>query len=232
MKFKLYLMSSAFLLLNFSTANAADPVIYHSPEAPVYDLGFQWSGMYLGGTVGYGWGRSSLQGHLNYGTLKPDSFLAGGYAGYNFIFSDHYILGLEGDINYSDFKKGRRFSNDNANWHWKTRTKWEAALRARVGITYERLMPYIAGGIAFAGVKNNLDEVFISNPTQTSRNYKNNKTFTGWTIGAGAEYAVADNWLMRLEYRYNDYGNEKFGWDDAKTKFKSQDVRLGVSYKF
>lgn len=232
MKFKLYIISFAFSLLNFYNANAADPIIYHSPEAPIYDAGFHWSGMYLGGTIGYGWGRASLQDSSDYGTLKSDGFLAGGYAGYNFSFSDYYMLGIEGDINYSDFKKGRHFSNYNANWNWKTRTKWEAALRARVGITYERFMPYIAGGIAFAGVQNDLKEVFISNPTQTSRYHKNSKFFTGWTLGTGAEYAVADHWLMRLEYRYNDFGNQSFGYNDAQEKFKSQDVRLGVSYKF
>jgi outer membrane immunogenic protein len=96
----------------------------------------------------------------------------------------------------------------------------------------DRFLPYIAGGVAFGSVKNTLsstdgiDEVSVSQ----------SKTLTGWTAGAGVDYAATDNVIVRLEYRYTDYGHKDFdfGVPDAgvRDKFKTNEVRLGVAYKF
>ncbi|RUW97818.1 porin family protein, partial [Mesorhizobium sp. M2A.F.Ca.ET.037.01.1.1] len=32
-------------------------------------------------------------------------------------------------------------------------------------------------------------------------------TKAGWTLGAGVEYAFAQNWTTRVEYRYTDSGS-------------------------
>ncbi len=33
---------------------------------------------------------------------------------------------------------------------------------------------------------------------------------TGWAAGAGVDYAATDNVIVRLEYRYTDYGHKDF----------------------
>ena len=61
---------------------------------------------------------------------------------------------------------------------------------------------------------------------------------TGWTAGAGVDYAATDNVIVRLEYRYTDYGRKDFTADldglelGASNKFKTNEIRLGVAYKF
>ena len=87
-------------------------------------------------------------------------------------------------------------------------------------------MPYIAGGVAFGGVKNSLNV--------GGSDYNNDKTLTGWTVGTGVDYAATDNVLLRLEYRYTDFGNKDFDLGNTATRgsFKTNDIRLGVAYKF
>ena len=55
-------------------------------------------------------------------------------------------------------------------------------------------------------------------------------TLSGWTIGAGVDYAFTNNVFGRLEYRYNDYGSaDLLGLDGD---FDQHVVMIGVGYKF
>ncbi len=35
----------------------------------------------------------------------------------------------------------------------------------------------------------------------------NNRTLTGWTLGAGIEYMLGTNWTIKVEYLHFDFGN-------------------------
>ena len=59
----------------------------------------------------------------------------------------------------------------------------------------------------------------------------------GWTAGAGVEYAFADNWLGRVEYRYTDLGRAGFvsaatNSSELGNRVTINDVRVGIAYKF
>jgi len=73
--------------------------------------------------------------------------------------------------------------------------------------------------------------------------FSDGQTFTGWTIGLGAEYAFTDNVIARLEARYTDFGNPDFdleGFDDTfdvdgrdvNVDWTQFSVLAGISYKF
>ena len=109
----------------------------------------------------------------------------------------------------------------------ESKLRWSGAVRARAGYAVDRFLPYIAGGVAFGSVKNTLDNGVDS--------VSQSKTLTGWTAGAGIDYAATDNVIVRLEYRYTDYGNKDFDFGgpvSIRDKFKTNEVRLGVAYKF
>ncbi|MCK1975216.1 outer membrane beta-barrel protein, partial [Bacillus safensis] len=72
---------------------------------------------------------------------------------------------------------------------------------ARVGYAVDRFMPYLAGGVAFGNIKN-------SGSIDNIGSFSESKTLTGWTAGAGVDYAATDNLIVRLEYRYTDYGDK------------------------
>jgi opacity protein-like surface antigen len=62
------------------------------------------------------------------------------------------------------------------------------------------------------------------------------KTLTGWTVGGGMEYMLNPNWIARLEYLYENFGdvNVPFGLGQTGTlNLKDVNkVRVGISYKF
>ncbi|AGF74154.1 hemin binding protein [Bartonella australis AUST/NH1] len=114
--------------------------------------------------------------------------------------------------------------------------KWAGATRARLGFAMGRMMPYIAGGVAYTQVKaaslisiKARDGNAVLAPTPLS---DDTNTMIGYTLGAGLDFAMTDNIVMRAEYRYSDFGKKKFSNDNLELKYKTNDFRVGVAYKF
>lgn len=115
MTIKAFAIASVFAVVAASGANAADLVQqdYAPAAAPILAPSFSWSGAYIGGQVGYGFGKSKFKENpdptdpdtLGSGSLKPNGFLGGVYAGYNFDIGNNVILGADGDFNYGNLKK-------------------------------------------------------------------------------------------------------------------------------
>jgi outer membrane immunogenic protein len=69
----------------------------------------------------------------------------------------------------------------------------------------------------------------VNDNSRTTRN--------GWTVGGGIEYAVTDNWSVRAEYRYSNFG---FFYDGQVVylgifqghRWTENQVKAGFSYKF
>ena len=236
MNIKTILFTSSALFAGVASASAADAIVYEEP-APLVETApaFSWSGAYIGGQIGYGWGKSDYDDDFN---VKPDGFLGGVYAGYNFDLGNNFVLGIDGDITYNglkdrhhdieelDFLDGDEEPDE---FFMEGRLRWSGAVRARVGVAFDRFMPYVAGGVAFGNIKNTAWSVDGEHRVSAS------KTMTGWTIGGGVDYAATDNVILRLEYRYTDYGKKDFDFGGEELlgdKFKTHDVRLGVAYKF
>ena len=208
----------------------ADPVV----EAPV--SGYNWSGFYVGAQAGYGWGDAD---HLLSGTEETaensvDGGLVGGYVGYNYQFSNSFVVGADADLVWSGQEGGPDTVitplgvPDSPN-QVITEVKWTAAIRGRLGYAMDRFLPYIAGGVAFANVEGFYD--YISPGTIDD-------TLTGWTIGGGVDYGVTDNLILRAEYRYSDFGEvteqpflPSFA-NEQTLELTSHDVRIGIAYKF
>ncbi|MBC8716121.1 outer membrane protein [Ochrobactrum sp. Marseille-Q0166] len=225
MKIKSLLLASTVALLAATGAKAADAIVYEEPAPVVAAPVFSWNGAYLGGQIGYGWGKSRFGDEFDTVNVKPDGFLGGLYAGYNFDLGNSVVLGIDGDITYNNLKDTNTFDED---VYLESKLRWSGAVRARAGYAVDRFLPYIAGGVAFGSVKNTIGDDEVS--------FSQSKTLTGWTAGAGVDYAATDNVIVRLEYRYTDYGHKDydFGFDDGsvRNKFKTNEVRLGVAYKF
>lgn len=225
MKIKTILLASFVSFLAMSATNAADAIQYQEPAPISAAPSFTWGGAYLGGQIGYGWGKSRYSYILNNQQLKPDGFLGGLYAGYNFALDNNVVLGADVDVTYKNLKKSSpvQFAE------YETALHWSGAVRARAGYAADRFLPYIAGGVALGQVKNSYDLAPIN------MSYSDKQTLTGWTIGAGLDYAATDNIILRFEYRYTDYGRKDFdfgGTDGVPYELKTNDIRVGIAYKF
>jgi outer membrane immunogenic protein len=100
-----------------TSAFAADLPARTYTKAPVYvDPGYNWTGFYLGGNVGYSWGQSRTTSSFLDATsgavlnsassrFNLDGVIGGGQIGYNWQ-NSNWVFGLEADIQGSD-EKGR-----------------------------------------------------------------------------------------------------------------------------
>jgi outer membrane immunogenic protein len=232
MKLQLFALSLSLLA---TSAFAADAVVEEVAVevAPV----FNWTGGYIGGQVGYGWGDSTigfLPGPYYVVPLDPDGFIGGVYGGFNYQLSSNIVLGAEVDVQYSDISSsgvlGRYVGDttDDPTYRYGSEQKWNASIRARAGYAFDRILPFVTAGIAFSEYEHFQN---LSEPFSESANY------TGWTVGGGFDYAATDNLIVRVEYRYTDFGEETFddgpgGWADHDVDLTTNDLRLGIAYKF
>jgi len=254
---KLLLGSALPLILLGAPAMAADMSYPVKAQVVAVVPAFTWTGLYLGASVGYGWGEVGKSGdwanYLNYyytgydavastGALKPEGWFGGAQVGYNFQFDNNVVLGVEADVFFADKKDDSAYYAFDAGVgtglqsYGAVDAKLEAfgTVRARVGYAMDRLLPYLTGGLAWGQVK-------VSEQWQDYNNgalvgtgsYSTSDTQWGWTVGAGAEYAFADNWTVKAEYLYSDLGSVDYD-SDAGTDLDviSQTVKVGVNYKF
>lgn len=88
-----------------------------------------------------------------------------------------------------------------------------------------RVLPYVAGGVAFGGY------TIVTNDQGTI--YADRRSVTGWTIGAGADYAFTDKLIGRFGYRYTDFGDKSYADGYGyNVGLKTHELRVGIAYKF
>jgi outer membrane immunogenic protein len=196
----------------------------YPPAVPL----FTWTGIYLGGQIGYAWGTDTLTVFpFGFGTnFTPNGVVGGGHAGYN-LQLNQFVVGLEGDIEGSGID--RSFSPGGA--LYATRVPVQGSIRGRLGVAFDRALLYATGGAEFASFENSV--------TAFPGFDQNSTTRTGWTIGGGIEYALTGNWSIRAEYRYADFGHftdatpNTFGFGSFVNHHETENaVRAGASYKF
>jgi outer membrane immunogenic protein len=231
---KRYLLASTALCASLATsAFAADlPTMKGTPPAPaVAPAPFSWTGFYLGANLGATWSQDRAEstngifsippGTTN--TVDPSGVLGGVQGGYNYQFSN-IVAGIEGDLDWSS----ARGSNDNV-WglnglNHTASLPFFGDVRARLGVSFDRFLPYVTGGVAFANLHNSYDILGIGRSEAT-----------GWTIGAGGEYAIDSHWSVKAEYLYMQFPDSSAVYDGGYNfKFKdSADVaRVGLNYRF
>lgn len=195
---------------------------------------FSWSGGYVGVHGGYGWAKGAWEFDPAFalGTSDPrfGGFFIGAHAGAQHQFENNVVLGLEMDI--------RKYEADSSDTivsfgevvpiALETQLNWAASARLRAGYALDRWMPYVTGGVAIA------DYDAVGSVVPFSVATPDSELAIGWTAGAGAEYALTDNVLLRGEYRYSDFGTDDrsaLGLPDSY-RLSTHEVTLGVSYKF
>lgn len=135
---------------------------------------------------------------------------------------------------------------------------WLGTARLRAGLSLDRVLVYATGGLAYGNAKSSttIARPFSSNNVNfqdAQFNYGGLKDITklGYTLGAGVEYALTDNWIIRGEYLYYNLGNitniaigttstvngvttqsQSTFLGYTKTTIDGNIVRAAISYKF
>lgn len=256
--FKVFACLSSAVLLS-ATAHAADIVATPEPAPVVAAPAFSWTGFYAGGQIGGSWSDGDFDREVKAKNETPPpnvivdtkitditsksiddgNFIGGLYAGYNYQFQNNVVIGLDADIAWinnstksnKNVPVGEYYSEGYYN---KVEQDWLAAVRGRLGYAYNRFLPYIAGGVAFTDVEYKRRYIDDLKYFTNDEHYSDKKTLTGYTLGAGLDYAMTDHIILRAEYRYTDFGDKDFsldGWE-RNVDMKANDLRFGVAYKF
>jgi outer membrane immunogenic protein len=197
----------AAVLLAASTlaASAADLPSRASAPSPFNPRpAFTWTGFYIG--AGLGWAQTNntyeagavtnaLTAIRSFPTLKKDGVSGGAMLGYNYQIGQ-VVLGAELDAQALITGKVRYVPI--AGEVLTAHTNWVGSLRGRLGYAFDNVLLYATGGLAFASPKSTLTTTSISYGLGSGVRW-------GWTLGAGAEYAFNNNWIVGLEYRYAEY---------------------------
>jgi outer membrane immunogenic protein len=229
--------------------------------------GVNWNGPYVGINLGY------TGGAFNYpsagtvdaagtnpvtGQLKTSSsgILGGGQIGYNIETPNGMVFGLETDLDGTGVNGGTTFdsldSTGAANAaQVQSKIDYLGTLRGRVGKAMfdGRFLPYVTGGLAYGDVNTSTAVNCVACGFQgagvTSATSQTTGR-TGWTVGAGTEYALTRHLSFKAEYLYADLGRQPLASDAAEisapgvnifnattgAETTANVVRVGLNYRF
>jgi outer membrane immunogenic protein len=90
-----------------------------------------------------------------------------------------------------------------------------------------------AGGVSFTDARLSFSDPFNGFAENGT------KTYTGFNVEGGVEYAFTRNWIGRFEYIYDRFNNQTFafptsplGFDSRQVNFNKNTVRAAPEYKF
>ncbi len=192
------LFSAVTLAALTGSALAAD--LPSTKSVPVYVPAFTWTGFYAGVEGGAVFPNIRGDGYSSFSTLGA----LGGVVGYNYQISPTFVIGLEGDGG-ALWGSGHSVVNNSllsAYSSTSLNSTYFADVRGRLGYAMDRALLYVAGGVAFGNIETNYLLPVVAAPGLQITSSR-----TGWTIGGGLEYAIWDNWVGRVEYRYTDLGS-------------------------
>ncbi len=193
---------------------------------------FSWTGFYVGGHVGGGFAKSDWTDTVPNANLKPSGILGGGQIGYNYQVNN-FVLGVEGEGTWADLNDNVSGCFYDATQSCSTKATGFATLTGRLGFTLDRALFYAKGGAAWGHFKYENPD-----PNGPSPDYFASATRSGWTVGAGVEYALANNWSVKLEYDYLDFGAKNLTFTGTVDAFpqtitdRVQMVKFGANYRF
>jgi outer membrane immunogenic protein len=218
-------------MLAATSAFAADlPAKVYTKAPPPVVAVYDWTGFYIGGNIGYSWGRSSDTSTLTNGAgtvlftsadkTNLNGVVGGGQIGYNWQMQN-WLWGLEADIQGTDEKGSRAFTCPIGTCTPSTlfgviavfvapgpavplalnqKIDWFGTVRGRVGILVDPKVLLYATGGLAYG------EVKSSETIGAFTGFSSTNTKAGYTVGAGIEGAIGGNWTAKLEYLYVDLG--------------------------
>jgi outer membrane immunogenic protein len=125
-----------------------------------------------------------------------------------------------------------------------THLEWFGTVRGRVGVlATPRVLFYGTGGLAYGSFKTTGAMVGATPAGLAVASFASNSDVRfGWTVGAGVEGKITNNWSAKLEYLYMDFDSFRAGTftlapgslisANVDTRFHDHVLRVGLNYTF
>ena len=183
-------------------------------------LAYDWGGAYVGGVIGGAWGRTDLSdpGLGIVGTLlnvpvvqttDSSGFIGGVEGGLRYQLGK-LVVGTEADITWgavngtSTTTFGPAGAPGLLTRSITADSNWIGTATNSIGIAHDRWLIYTKAGVAWTHT--NYTDNWVANvgvPVFTGTGSENR---LGWTVGTGIEWAIWNNWSVKAEYDYLDFG--------------------------
>jgi outer membrane immunogenic protein len=212
---------------------AADLPARPYTKAPVMavDPAYDWSGFYIGGHVGYLWGKTRVvdDGVLTEPGAPTNGVVGGVLGGYNWQ-RGPLVLGIEGDFGWSKAVGHGIAAFITTTTPNTYELHWTSHLVGKAGYAVGPWLFFATGGLSVA----DLDFIEGVTTTTTIISTRGGK-YVGFSVGGGVEYAFTRNFLGRLQYIYDDFGSKTYVAADGgiyNVSLTSQTLRGVLSWKF
>jgi outer membrane immunogenic protein len=238
------LCGTAVLLAAVTAGSAADLGVRSGPVQPMFQPTYAttstWTGFYVGVNGGFGGDRfeypATIGGTAASADVTSSGGFGGGQIGYNWQLGS-WLLGFETDIQGSGIEGKVDLSAPGvASASVSSKLDYFGTVRGRLGwVATPSLLLYGTGGFAYGRTTSSVSATGLG--FAASGEVHNNRT--GWTAGAGAEYAITPALSLKTEYLYMDLGTENvvnttvLGFPttiDEKATFHT--IKAGLNYRF
>lgn len=190
-----------------------------------------------------------------YGGGSHRNGVFGGGVAFGYDFSNEFNLPIRAELDFTARAKANSTYNlerdNNEYGSYTNDAKNQIKLNTLMVNAYydfkneSSFTPYLSAGLGYAHVnqKTTLSDSYIdaSNPAYNDSE-SNSRSHTSsnfaWSLGAGVKYAMNDDFDIDFSYRYLDAGKASISYNDegynieSKVKVKTNDLMLGITYKF
>ncbi|RUT34524.1 porin family protein [Arsenicitalea aurantiaca] len=167
--------------------------------------------------------------------------LAGVQAGYDLEVGNGFVLGVAGDVAWTNIHAGIDGNigifggPDGTDFEVSSTLAWLATLRARAGLTYGNLLGYVHGGVAFG----NTEREVSFGGTSLDLGDAESASRTGFVVGAGLEAMVTETISLQAEYSYFDLGSDELfsfpaegGTISGTENLSFHTIKAGLNFRF
>ena len=179
------------LLLSVVNVTAGGLSVWPGSDEDVGEV--KWSGMFF--TPYFGYEKLKLQGAAKDDFNSPKGWRIGAEAGYDFQL-ENLVLGVAADGYYTWYEGSGTGARPSLN----ARLSDYATLRGRLGYAMGRFMVYGTGGLA-------VGDLSVKDPAAS---LSDSQMLTGWTAGAGIDWAYQMNLFLRFELAHIALGETTF----------------------
>src|SRR5262245_896392 len=228
-------------------AMAAEMAVKAPWQAPI---AYDWTGLYVGGHLGYAWGHSNwsappnLSSSLDFDQSSDiftgnGSYFGGLQIGYDYMLPNRVVLGLHVDTSFPGLPNLDGISTGGMSIFSTPATGlasytesvlYSGTVRGRLGYAPDNWLFYATGGFAWTYDQLTLTQL-ADGTTDSPFLWR-----LGWAAGLGVEYAFAPNWTVNVEYLFTRYGNSSVMFPSAGLQFTSdlslQQARASLNYRF
>jgi len=208
-----WVIATALSIGSFGSAWAADiaPQPYTKAPPPPPPV-FSWTGFYIGINGGGGSVRNCwslvedsafdvFDPGLPEGCHRATGGTVGGQIGYRWQGPSNWVVGVEGQGNWADFRGG----NDSLVFpgvHNQSRLDAFGLITGQIGYAWNNVLLYAKGGGAVTGNRYDAFDIPTGNLLSSA-----NETRWGAAVGAGLEVGFWQGWSIGIEYDHLFMGN-------------------------